>query len=139
MFADAATVHLPAEMRFYLTHLARSNAPVECCGALLGNSDFVDFWQVQRTLELTNRSESSATEYLITSDDVRFAQRKARSWSLDVIGFFHSHPNGSATPSPTDLERAWPGYIYIIVAGDEVTAWTLDEARGEFKAVEFAA
>ena len=138
MFADASVVHLPAEMKFYLVHVARSKAPAECCGALLGSSDYVGSWQVQRTLELTNRSETAATEYLITSDDVRFAQRQARSWSLDVIGFFHSHPNGSTKPSATDLDRAWPGYIYVIIAGEEVTAWTLDEQRGEFKAVEFA-
>ena len=138
MFTQASEIRLPVELKDYLVQTARSTAPAECCGALIGSSDFVSSWQIYRIVELTNRSDATATEYLITSDDVRFAQRKARGWSLDVVGFYHSHPNGGTTPSPTDLERAWPGYVYLIVAGDAVTAWTLDELRGEFAPVEFA-
>lgn len=32
-----------------------------------------------------------------------------------VVGFYHSHPDGSVAPSPLDAESAWPGYVYLIV------------------------
>ena len=129
---------LPAELSSRISSLAQAAAPAECCGALLGNSDFTTSWEVQNIVELTNRSPNTGTEYLITSDDVRYAQRKARALGLDVVGFFHSHPNGRSAPSATDLERAWPGYVYVIVAGAAVGAFTLDEQRNEFRAVALA-
>ena len=129
---------LDPELAGRITALAAAAAPAECCGALLGSSDFTSAWEVQNILELTNRSPNSGTEYLITSDDVRYAQRKARALGCDVIGFFHSHPNGRTTPSETDLERAWPGYVYLIVAGESIGAYTLDEHRHEFRALSVA-
>jgi len=124
------------EVRAQLVESARLAAPAECCGALLGTSDFCHSWEVERVLELTNRSSQTETEYLITSDDVRFAQRQARLHGLDVVGFFHSHPNHNVRPSARDLERAWPGYVYVIVSGADASAWTLDEEREAFRAVE---
>lgn len=57
-------------------------------------------------------------------------EREARGSDLDVVGVFHSHPTSAATPSETDLSRAWPTLGYVIVAtnGDCVTdmrAWRL--------------
>lgn len=129
---------LDAEIKAELLACARAAGTAECCGALMGSTDFASSWTITRMLELTNRSASSETEYLITSDDVRFAQRKARAAELDVVGFFHSHPNGRSEPSATDLERAWPGYIYLILSGDALTAWTLDEERDQFLPVPLA-
>lgn len=35
----------------------------------------------------------------------------------DVVGFYHSHPEGPSQPSGTDVARAtWRGYSYLIVA-----------------------
>lgn len=132
------TLTLAAELAARLSSLAQSAAPAECCGALLGSSDFTNEWAADQIVELTNRSPRAATEYLITSDDVRYAQRKARALGLDVIGFFHSHPNGRVVPSASDLERAWPGYVYVIVAGEALGAFTLDEQRHEFRTVRVA-
>ena len=49
---------------------------------------------------------------------------------LEVVGFFHSHPNHPATPSTFDRERAWGSYVYVIVhvtpnGAQETTAWEL--------------
>ena len=133
--SNSDVLRIDAALAARLAALAVSTAPAECCGALLGNSDFTGSWEVEQIIELTNRSEQAATQYLITSDDVRFAQRKARALGLDVVGFFHSHPNGSVAPSETDLERAWPGYLYLIVTHDQLAAYTLDEMRGTFRVV----
>jgi proteasome lid subunit RPN8/RPN11 len=55
---------------------------------------------------------------------------------LELIGFFHSHPRGPAAPSQFDTDRAWPGYVYLILgleapADARVRAWVLDE-NGRF-------
>jgi len=43
-------------------------------------------------------------------------ERYARSKQLEVVGFYHSHPESPARPSQYDLDHAWPTYSYIIVS-----------------------
>ena len=53
-----------------------------------------------------------------------------------LIGYFHSHPTGSARPSACDARMAaGDGKIWAIAAGEEVTFWR-DEAEG-FCALSF--
>jgi proteasome lid subunit RPN8/RPN11 len=36
---------------------------------------------------------------------------------MEIVGFYHSHPDHPAQPSPTDLEHAhWIGYSYVITS-----------------------
>jgi proteasome lid subunit RPN8/RPN11 len=63
--------------------------------------------------------------------------REAREAGLDIIGFYHSHPDHSARPSQFDLENAWPAFVYVIVAvnqgkAGEMTAWILADDRSRF-------
>jgi proteasome lid subunit RPN8/RPN11 len=56
---------------------------------------------------------------------------------LDVVGFYHSHPDVAARPSEFDKEHAWPYYSYVIVSvrgGQpfEMTSWRLAEDRSIF-------
>jgi proteasome lid subunit RPN8/RPN11 len=51
-----------------------------------------------------------------------------------VLGFYHSHPDHPAAPSPFDTEHAWPWYSYLIVRVDrgsavEATSWQLATDR----------
>jgi proteasome lid subunit RPN8/RPN11 len=71
---------------------------------------------------------------------VRRVERDAAEEGLELVGFYHSHPNGAAEPSRVDRENAWPWYNYLIVAvadgepGD-VRVWRLAEDRSRFDAV----
>ena len=38
---------------------------------------------------------------------------------MDVVGLYHSHPNGSATPSKIDLSRAWETALTWVIIGFE--------------------
>lgn len=65
-------------------------------------------------------------------------QRRARERGLEVVGFYHSHPDHPARPSQYDLDHAaWPGYSYVIVsvgkgvAGD-ANSFELAEDRSHF-------
>ena len=47
---------------------------------------------------------------------------------LDVLGYYHSHPDHPARPSQYDLDHAWPTFAYVIVAvaagaAADMTAW----------------
>ena len=57
--------------------------------------------------------------------------RAAAGSTSEVVGYYHSHPDGLATPSSTDRQSAWPGVSYIIVAvksgrAMEVRSWSFD-------------
>ena len=61
----------------------------------------------------------------------------ARERALEVVGFYHSHPRGSAEPSPVDRETAWPWYVYLIVdpVAGVARAWRLADDRSTFAPV----
>lgn len=119
--------------------------PEEGCGVLLG-TEGSGRRDVVRAVPLGNqREDSRGNRYVISPEQFLAAERAARRDGLDVLGFFHSHPDHPARPSAFDLEHAWPWYSYLIVsvergrAGD-TTAWRLLEDRSRFapEAVEVA-
>lgn len=120
--------------------------PNECCGALLGVATESGEKRVRELLPLDNRREGEAarTRFLVTADDYRWLEREARAKGLDILGFYHSHPDHPARPSEFDREHALPWYSYIVVrvarrgAGQaggepqETTNWVLAEDRSRF-------
>ncbi len=90
--------------------------PHECCGGLLG-MDGEQAREVRGLFPLVNRREDSPrNRFSITPEDFRNAERAARDAGLDLIGWYHSHPDHPALPSEYDREHAWPWYSYIIVS-----------------------
>jgi proteasome lid subunit RPN8/RPN11 len=111
--------------------------PNETCGAMLG-LDNDPGREVRALFPLTNRRDDSPrNRFSITSDDVRAAERAARDSKLELLGWYHSHPDHPAKPSEFDREHAWPWYSYIIVsvaAGkpEDMTSWRLVEDRTHY-------
>jgi proteasome lid subunit RPN8/RPN11 len=111
--------------------------PYECCGALLG-VDAEDFREVRALHKLVNRRDDSPrNRFSVTSDDVLDADRAAQSSGLEVIGWYHSHPDHPALPSEFDREHAWPWYSYIIVSvmngiAGTMASWRLTDDRLRF-------
>ncbi len=93
-----------------VTAHAREQAPLECCGILIGND---------RRIERARRARNtlaSATRYLIDPEDHFDALRSARETGESVVGFYHSHPASVPIPSETDrMEAAYPGHWHLIV------------------------
>ena len=88
--------------------------PHECCGFLLGVPG-----EVKEIARASNaREDSPQNRYLIPPIEFVRVQRDADARGLDVIGFYHSHPDHPARPSAFDREHAWPGYAYLITAVD---------------------
>jgi len=111
--------------------------PHECCGAMLGNAG-ADGKTVTRLRRIENaRTDSARNRFLVTDDDYRRVESEASETGLDLLGFYHSHPDHPARPSQYDLDHALPWFSYVIVAvakGEpgETTSWVLAEDRTRF-------
>jgi len=69
------------------------------------------------------------------------ADKKAREKGLDVIGYYHSHPDDEALPSQFDLDHALPVWSYIIVSvrdskAVDWNAWEMENDRSKFNKEE---
>lgn len=116
--------------------------PYECCGLLLGR--FTGEGKVvNETYPISNAREESAkrNRFLIEPEELMRGERYARDRRLEVIGFYHSHPDCPAVPSQYDLEHAWPTYSYIIVsttatAATDLFSWEQEPDRSRFNPEE---
>ena len=86
--------------------------------------------QVRRLLPVVNRRADDPHRYLIAPEDLQSVETEIREADLEVLGFYHSHPDHPAAPSSFDAEHAWPWYSYLIVRVDrgravEATSWQL--------------
>ena len=97
--------------------------PHECCGILLGKSD-TDNLHVHELIRAGNtRTDSAHNRYNIAPQELIAAQRQARKAGLDIVGFYHSHPDHPAQWSRTDFAEAhWFGCAYVITAIEKGTA-----------------
>jgi proteasome lid subunit RPN8/RPN11 len=108
--------------------------PHECCGAILGRES-EGAREVLGLMPLANRRDDSPrNRFEVTPDDVRLAEKSARDQNLELIGWYHSHPDAPARPSEFDREHAWPWYSYIIVSVQsgqprDMNSWRLRDDR----------
>jgi proteasome lid subunit RPN8/RPN11 len=122
--------------------------PHECCGALLGcdsgasgNGAGARKQPAREVLALfplvNRRDDSPRNRFSVTAEDVLTADKNAQAEGLEVVGWYHSHPDHPARPSQYDQDHAWPWYSYIILsvqseAPKEMTSWRLKDDRSEF-------
>jgi proteasome lid subunit RPN8/RPN11 len=138
------TVELPGRLLEQLrTHLEAAY-PEEGCGVLVGR-DREARRTVERVHALANaRRRARARAYRIAPEAFLAVEKRARQDGLEVVGFFHSHPDRPARPSRSDLKAAWPYYVYLIGAVsrgrlDDVRAFTLDPGGRRFEAADLRA
>ena len=126
-------VRVPASILDEIRRHGEAAYPAECCGAMIGRS--VDGGkEVVRIAPALNRRTDDPHRYLIAPDDLRRVEADARRQSLEVVGYYHSHPDHPARPSAFDTEHAWPWYSYLIVRIDhgraaDAASWVLDDER----------
>lgn len=133
-------------------HSAR-DYPSECCGVLMGDvngelkhvRDVValknlrhDVNHAQELLPVDDPArETERNRFLIDPLDQLRVEKEARARGLEVLGYYHSHPDHPARPSAYDREHAWPWYSYVIVSVErgiakDLTCWGLAEDGGSF-------
>jgi len=89
--------------------------PHECCGVLLGKA-VPDGNHVHTIVRAGNtRTDRAHDRYNIAPEELIRVQRQARGLGLDIVGFYHSHPDHPAQWSQTDFAEAhWVGCSYVI-------------------------
>src|SRR5271170_5393936 len=88
--------------------------PLECCGILLGEK-IGDVRSVVDALVCRNVHENPNKAYSIAPESLVETMRMAREQGVEIIGFYHSHPDHPAQWSPSDLVQAeWLGCSYLI-------------------------
>lgn len=102
---------------------ATQAAPDECCGLLLGQGN-----RIARAVPTDNVHPEPARHFEIAPAALISALRNEREGGEQVLGFYHSHPNGLAEPSDEDLACAsGDGRIWAIVASGGVSWWRDDK------------
>jgi proteasome lid subunit RPN8/RPN11 len=94
--------------------LADASRHEEVCGLLLGDGERID-----AILPAANVAEDPRTAFEVDPAVLLAAHRAARLGGPQIVGCYHSHPNGSATPSPADAAAAVPGQYWLILAGGQ--------------------
>ena len=153
--ATAPTLKMSADIAQRIREHGADTYPNECCGALLGRDNIdgevtsaggvqLPLREVFALYPLTNRREDSPhNRFSLTAEDVRDAEKAAREKNLDVVGWYHSHPDHPAQPSQYDREHAWPWYSYVIVSvanrkPQDMTSWRLSDDRSAYACEEIA-
>lgn len=140
--ATAPELLFPVALFVRMAELAAAAYPYEGCGVLVGSlgHELVTVVQVVEGHNLVQ--DRRRDRYELDPRDIITAERDARESGLEVIGFYHSHPDHPARPSQFDTERAWPGYHYVVISVNggrlgEATAWRLAEGEepSRFEAV----
>jgi proteasome lid subunit RPN8/RPN11 len=113
--------------------------PFECGGMLVGHFAADGVKTVIELLPMENAVDESEkhNRVLILPKDVLRAERQAREKKLDVVGYYHSHPDHPAVPSQFDLDHALPVWTYIIISVEkgqvaDVRAWEMENDRSKF-------
>jgi proteasome lid subunit RPN8/RPN11 len=147
---DAAVLSISERLAEKIRAHGAETYPHECCGALLGRDSkgvlesdqgrgtLTASREIRQIFPLVNRRDDSPrNRFSVTAEDVRASEKAAGEQGLEVVGWYHSHPDHPARPSEYDRDHAWPWYSYIIVsvqngAPQEMTSWRLNDDRAEF-------
>lgn len=116
----------------------RETYPHECCGFLLAAPGGGEVREIARASNA--RVDSPANRYLIPPLEFVRVQRDADARGLEIVGFYHSHPDHPARPSAFDRDHAWPGYAYLIAAVErgesrDLRGFRLEHVGGEFSEI----
>jgi proteasome lid subunit RPN8/RPN11 len=105
-------VRIDARLLPELLTRTRHASARESCGLLAGRDGIIT-----HVLPAANAAADQATSYEIAPEELFRLMREMRAVGLDLLGIYHSHPNGKNEPSQRDIERAYyPDAAYFVVS-----------------------
>ncbi len=104
----------------------------EVCGILVGRRH--PQIEIKRVVPGRNVHTTPTRHFLLDAASLLHADALAARSEAEILGFYHSHPNGMALPSLLDRRDAWPNMLMVIVAVVAGTprclcGWQLDPER----------
>lgn len=133
---------LPATLLRRLTSVAEEAYPEECCGLLIGFRDPSGRVCITEVAESGNTAPPPRRDRFEVDPAVRFAvMRRLRGRHLEIVGHYHSHPDGPAAPSQQDAAMAYePEFVWLIIAvqggaAGELGAFRYDPSMRQFDRV----
>jgi proteasome lid subunit RPN8/RPN11 len=112
---------------------AEAGYPEEICGVIVGSPGQPGTFRLRQVPNVANRDpqrdptgfeRDARSAYRMDDRAVLQILREADAAGLEVLGFYHSHPDHDAYFSAMDRERAtlhgaeplWPGAFYLVVS-----------------------
>lgn len=143
--SDTEMIQLAENHRDEIAAHGARDYPYEACGLLLGRFAGEGRKSISDIYPISNAREEQAkrNRFLIRPEELMRGERYAEGKGLDVVGFYHSHPDHPAAPSQYDLEHAWPVYSYIVVsvsagAAQDLRSWEMEPDRSRFAEEEIS-
>jgi desampylase len=121
---------ISSELRAILLSEAAAAHPLECCGLLLGRGNVVTRLQFVRNVSVTPHThfEIDPAELIAAEKTARAGAKDGEGRDTAILGYYHSHPTGTAAPSATDSAMAAAdGRYWVIISEGEL---------GVFRAIE---
>lgn len=106
--------------------------PHEGCGMLLGRREGADYVVTEAPTAANENTDRPKVWYDLSPEDQLRVSKEAEKRGLEVLGYYHSHPDHPAAPSEGDRSRAFGSFVYVIASIEKgkykvMTAWTLDD------------
>ncbi|WP_167746951.1 Mov34/MPN/PAD-1 family protein [Cohnella luojiensis] len=122
-------VHLKIALEKELVTVIRKRLPYETCGVIYGTKErgiiAADGFSLVR-----NASASPANTFSFHPEDWVSVYLQAQKNQREIVGLFHSHPQGSTAPSLLDETGSvpWGTYWIVSIASDnhEIAAYRRD-------------
>lgn len=135
-FSKKGEIKFPKGIYDEILNHAKDEYPNECCGVLVGNPDGKIVFESHRVRNVN--TERAKDRYIIDPREINLIDRGARAQSLDIIGFYHSHPDHPDKPSQFDRDMGQPEYSYVIISinnGKDISvkSWSFLKENEPFK------
>ncbi len=137
--AESAPVYLDEATRQRICQLLEGGYPNEAGGFLLGEGSFSGQILVKEAIPVANQFAVAEQHhrYAMSAQDWLHYEDEADARGLQLLGYYHSHPDSPATPSEYDRAHALPRFVYLITAvhqgkAIEMRAWYLKQDRSAF-------
>ena len=110
---------------------AEDGFPHEVVGILAGNRDKNE---VQVVVILINERAETHNRYKVSALRLMKAERELENQGLEIVGYYHSHPNHPAQYSDYDRDHALPNMSYVILSIQDgsfqnILSWRLLDDR----------
>ena len=109
---------------------AESAYPHECCGLLFGSTDGKGRIHILESLPMENQAGEgrSGTHYLTDPFSIYRWEQEGRRKGMEIVGFYHSHPDREAVLSGEDETEMIPEQVYVILSAVKkkyagISAW----------------